>query len=291
MNVVSKYHIRKGDISAMVSLTKDSAKVLNKFGADRFEEVSIEADYFMHAVNYHTSMLDKAYKNVVQVDKLRQKEAETTDKVIMEGWRPDVLAAVFEFDSLLVCTRALLDRLVQVLKTPINQTLPKSITDLIKKYSQLKQNPLANLLISAWEGWGKKVTDYRDCLLHYWTFYEGLNAIFNFGEGREILIPDNPEANTTNKFIYDKKISLINYAKEINNNCQILTQSLFRQIFELLLKEEFGEGVKITYWDVIPKTDNEYLLLIKRKYSIELSPGLAVDNIGNKFRIKRILKL
>ena len=134
------------------------------------------------------------------------------------------MATVFEFDSVLICARSMFDRLVRVLETPLSQELPQSIRDFVRKGVPLLDRPICRELTEAWEKWGQQAADYRDCLLHFWTFHQGTYGIFSSNEKRELLIPDNPEVRSRAKFSYDKKVMLVDYALEIKRKSESLVE-------------------------------------------------------------------
>lgn len=278
------YNIEKGDLSALAEYSADSAKVLHKYGAHRFDSVCREVIYFMEAVEYHAVMLKEWHEKVLEVDKEKSQRLEIQGGGWFAGTRDDVKATVFELDSILVCARSMFDRLVRVLETPVSQQLPQSINDFIKKRKDLLGQPLCKELIEAWKGWGQRIADYRDCLLHYWTLAKGQSDFLSLTKERELLLPDEPTIRSIANFSYEKKIRIVDYSSEIKQKTKLLVESIFRQVFEFLVAEEFGDRVHYTYWEDVPLVS---IKEIKGSYEIPLSPGIVEDAKGNVTRFKR----
>lgn len=286
---VAAYHLMRGDLVALAGFSAESARVLGKRGADTFLYTCGEARYFLLAIEYHTSNIEQWYNIIKEADKqMAQKMPKDKDIYYAEPWRQDVMATVFEFDAELVCVRTLFDRLVQVLQTPLSIQLPRSIKNFIKKTNGEVNHPLSRQLKKAWEDWGTQSADYRDCLIHYCRLHFGLDEFFTRTKSRKLLIPDNPEDRARKTFCYEKQIQLIDYAFEISKRCHQLTTSLFEQIFELLITEEFSNSAEFTYWDKFPEVDTKR---IKGSYKLLVSPGLICDNEGQKIRIPRYVRL
>lgn len=290
MKMVASYHLMRGDLSSLAAYSADSARVLGKRGADKLIYASGEVRYFLLATDYHAANLEEWLKCISETDKKAiQNASKGKDVFYSESWRLDVMAAVFEFDAELVCVRTIFDRLVRVLETPLSSELPISIKDFVKRTDGEMRNPLSKQLKKAWEDWGVKAKDYRDCFLHYWTFHTDLERFFSkTGRNRELIIPDNPEERSRDKFRYKKQIKLVNYARDINKRCVELTESIFEQIFERLVAEEFGNSATFTYWDEDPEVDVKQ---IKGAHKLLISPGLVCDASGKKIRVPRYVKL
>lgn len=285
---VASYHILRGDLTALAHFSEESARVLGKRGADTFLHTCGQARYFLLATDYHSQNIVQWHKIVKDTDNKMAQEEEDKNIFLSISPRLDVMATVFEFDSVLVCVRTLFDRLIQVLQTPFSMQLPISTTDFIKRTSGEMNHPLSQQLKKAWEDWGAKSAAYRDCMIHYSTLPTGLEGFFTKTQSRKLLIPDNPEGRSRTRFSYKKQIQLVDYALEMYQRCNQLTTSLFEQIFELLITEEFGDSAEFTYWDELPKINIER---ISGTHKLLISPGLVCDNAGKKIRIPRYVKL
>lgn len=269
-----EFNLRKGDISSLSTLIADSAKVLGKLGADRFEETSTEVVYFVYSVMYHTDMLRQAHHALLSLDReQRQRMKDSPDgmKYYAFLWTPDTLATLFEFDSLLVCVRSLFDRLLQALKTSVNMPVPSSMNDLRgSKAASLRSHPLMDYLLSEWSQWGERAKDYRDCLLHYWTIHE--HPILDVDDERRLLVPDNPDVKSKLKFTYSKRVALVDYAQDIALRSMAMVVAMFERMLSDHISEEFGDQCEIVYWDVLPEVDSS---MITADHQVDISPGLV----------------
>jgi hypothetical protein len=75
---------------------------------------------------------------------------------------------------------------------------------------------LAEQIQLNWSQFGKKITDYRDCIQHYVPidFGSGSSFMTRLQGGVwsvSFLIPDNPEARSQRQFKFEKQIDLLTY--------------------------------------------------------------------------------
>ncbi len=262
----------------------DSARMLGKRGASGFDSILADAQFFALAVDHHATAVQEAYSRVESSDREIAAEAKAAGQFIIEINNPDVLKVLFEFNGVLVSARALLDRLVRVLQTPLDNELPSSIRKLCNR-REAYSDKLVDILSEAYDTWGVRLLEYRDCLLHFWYFDQGLSALFHKdGSGRFFFIPDNPGARSPLKFRYDEKTTPADYAGRTQERCAHLANDIYRSIFERFLEEEFGDRVRVRYWEEVPAIDTSAL---RRRHVIELSPGYSDDEVGSRFRLRR----
>lgn len=81
---------------------------------------------------------------------------------------------------------------------------------------------LKDRLNLSWDKFGKKINDYRDCIQHYAPLHPGItnvdmmrlqNGVWSIS----LIIPDNPEVRSQNKYKYDSKIDALKYGWELTN--------------------------------------------------------------------------
>lgn len=185
---------------------KDFYKVYNLF-------------YIAGAVAYHCKVLTKIYRNIcVAFSRFPLPEANTSDTAMLSRQNE----AYYEFDALVTAARRVYDASRDILWEhfgPGKGSVPKSFKKCVPQCSGLPEQ-LKNRLITSWDTYEEKITNYRNCIQHISPIDFGFSSarlmrIKNDIWSVSLLIPDNPEVKSREKLKYFSDIDALSYSWEI----------------------------------------------------------------------------
>jgi hypothetical protein len=119
-------------------------------------------------------------------------------------------------------------------------SVPSSFPKTLKACNNLPDS-LASRLDKSWSTFGKKVTEYRDCLQHYCPIgrelpYAHMQRLQGGVWSTSIWIPDNPEARSQREYRYDSRIDALTYGWQITNEILDVARSIIKEIPEKVTK-------------------------------------------------------
>lgn len=178
-----------------------------------------EVIYLLEAVGYHCSNLAISYARIRKryVRLTRMTGHGDSDHSSLEG----VNDVWYEIDALLTAARRTLDISRFVMWQAYGSgTCPRNFHATLTSCKKMPQDLQARLS-KLWDHYGRKLTDYRDCIQH--------NASLTRGFGGEIfldkrahgvwlvsaILPDNPEIRSQSNFTYNNRIDVLDYAYQI----------------------------------------------------------------------------
>lgn len=238
-SVYTKYHVRPILLTSsyssehsmlLPSLPMRSLDVeLSELDNKNLEDISFQhlsnLIYSMGAMLYHCKQLAEVYCEVCRsFVSFPFGQLEKYDKAIYSE-NPETY---FEFDALVTDVIRLYEVLRYVIwikfGTPKNH-VPRSYKDMLKKIpSQKKDFPplLFNRLKDNWSIIGDRAKKYRDCLQHNSPIIRGrpyvrMSRLGDKVWSAAIWLPDNPEAKSQVKFIYDSEIDALTYGWELTS--------------------------------------------------------------------------
>lgn len=143
------------------------------------------------------------------------------------------LNLIFEFESLVTAVRRTYEYARYIIWGEFSgssNNTPRSFEQTLKSCKKLPQD-LQFRLASSWEQYGKKVTEYRDCIQHYVCISGGFPRIrMDRLEGDvwacSALIPDNPEARSHRSFKYDTNIDALQYGWQVTEEILQVTRTI-----------------------------------------------------------------
>lgn len=180
--------------------------------------------YILRSVSHHCQRLAEDYSHIRRDFSAieRPPSERKTDKVLFSA----NYSPWFEFDALVTAVRRAYDSTRYILWSAFgnNGGCPNSFA---RTYTRCHQLPsyLKEKLDTSWNKHGVKITDYRDNVQHYANMDFGMGSvemvlINDFLWGTNVLLPDNPEAQSRKKFQYKKRVDAITYGWEIA--CEVL---------------------------------------------------------------------
>jgi len=161
-----------------------------------------------------------------------QAEREFPDGVSLQLTRGDVLKVFWEFEAFAQNIRSALDTLVRLVAPSYLQPVPTSISRLSR--SSFTDEAAAELR-AAWTGWGQRLGDYRDCVVHYTPltlepFIRGSKVGGKWRVG--CYLPDNPSAKHVDRFRFGGQLDVVVYSAATLRNLDRLAS----KVAELLLR-------------------------------------------------------
>jgi hypothetical protein len=160
-----------------------------------------------------------------------QVNGELTDGAALNVSRWDVTRVFWEFEAFAQNIRSALDTLVRLVAPCYPQPVPTSIS----KFSRRGfPNEVAAQLVAAWTGWGHRLAEYRDCVVHYTPL-----ALEPFMLGRKehgkwrvgCYLPDNPSAKHVDRFRFSSQLDVLVYSERVLKSLDRLAS----KVAELLL--------------------------------------------------------
>jgi hypothetical protein len=132
--------------------------------------------------------------------------------------------AYWELDALLTAARRAYDASRYILWSvfgPNKGGLPSNFKKTLPACSKLPPE-LRNTLELSWQGYGERLTDYRDCVIHYAPIAFGLGTAWmqklDGGVWSVLMrIPDNPEAQSQSAFTFAQGLDALTYGWELSN--------------------------------------------------------------------------
>lgn len=178
--------------------------------------------YVAAAVVYHCKRLADVYAAIaLEIVRISSIQGHGDAPCISFGYQ---LEPYFELDALLTATRRAYDASRYLLWSvfgPNKGGIPSNFKKTIPSCSKLPSE-LRETLENSWQAYGERLTDYRDCIIHY--------APINFGMGTASMqkleggvwsvlmrIPDNPEAKSQSAFTFAKGLDALSYGWELAN--------------------------------------------------------------------------
>ena len=239
-SVYTKYHVRPILLTSsyyssehsmlLPSLPMRSLDVeLSELDNKNLEDISFQhlsnLIYSMETMLYHCKQLAEVYCRICRsFVSFPFGYLKKVDKVILGG-NPETY---FEFDALVTDVIRLYEVLRYVIwikfGTPKNR-VPRSYGDMLKKIpSRKKDFPslLFDRLNDNWSTIGDRAKKYRDCLQHNSPVIQGrsyvrMSRLDDKVWSASIWLPDNPEAKSQVKFIYDSEIDALTYGWELTS--------------------------------------------------------------------------
>ena len=134
------------------------------------------------------------------------------------------LEPYFELDALLTGARRAYDASRYLLWSAFGSTkggVPSNFKKTLAVCSKLPPE-LRGILEESWCNYGERLTDYRDCIIHYTPIDFGMGSAsmnkLDSGVWSVMMrIPDNPEAKSKSAFTYAKNLDALTYGWELSN--------------------------------------------------------------------------
>jgi len=169
--------------------------------------------YVVRAVEYHCIQLAEAYRRVARIAS-RLPPSEWRGSVFLVGQ----YGPYYEFDSLITTARRAYDTLRYLLWKkfgPRKGSIPRNFEGTISRCEGLP-NEVRTRLETSWSTWGKTITEYRDCILHYSPVGYGSSNVLMSPLTRNLFsislfIPDNPSVRSMRNFTYKSRIDALSY--------------------------------------------------------------------------------
>ena len=81
---------------------------------------------------------------------------------------------------------------------------------------------MRDILEESWQVYGERLTDYRDCIIHYTPIDFGMSTanMHKLDDGIwsvMMRIPDNPETKSKSAFTFAKGLDALTYGWELSN--------------------------------------------------------------------------
>lgn len=138
----------------------------------------------------------------------------------------------YEFDALITAAR----RAYEALRHPLWKAFgnrgpcPRSFETVLTSAKILPE--LQAVLQQSWESYGRKLKDYRDCIVHYVPIDYGTSQIQLFSIpgniwGLQVPIPDNPDAKSKREFRFNSRLDALTYGWELANEILKLATAVF----------------------------------------------------------------
>ncbi|HOR18516.1 MAG TPA: hypothetical protein PLE10_01630 [Brevefilum sp.] len=210
--------IQREDIYLDSILTQVIPKSLEK---DPFISSLFDIKYIVGAVIYHCKQLAEIYSSICYLGTRVVDISHTdSDKFVFGNFSEPH----YEFDALITAARRAYDTTRYILWNvfgPGKGSIPASFPKVISHCTKIPPS-LITRLNNSWEDYGRKMTDYRDCIQHYSPLSRGITSINmlrldEFVWSMSIYIPDNPEVRSLEKFRISKKIDALTYGWELTN--------------------------------------------------------------------------
>jgi hypothetical protein len=195
-------------------------------------------DYLSNALAYHLEALARNYESAR--DRFQEVSlipgAELSDEVNF-SYQPE---PYFEFDAVITAARRAYDScryLLWRIWGPAKSSVPSSFSRTIPLCRKLDPAVRDNL-ISSWDRYGRRLTDYRDCIQHYVPVDFGLATMFM----KQVIprvwsasarIPDNPEARSKPAFRFTRHLDALSFAWEVAIEVH--------RVMDLVLQQGYGE--------------------------------------------------
>ena len=193
-------------------------------------------EYVVGAVGYHCERLALISSEVCREFAAIRLRMESDSSVANFGF---TAAAYYEFDALVTAGR----RVYEMLRYPIWQAFgnggrscPRSFPETLPKCKKLPVD-LANRLQGSWDSFGKKTTEYRDCIQHnspvdFGISYAHMVRLPNGVWTALFLIPENPEVKSRREFKYNLVVNLnaLSFGWELANELLELSIEVVNQL-------------------------------------------------------------
>lgn len=183
--------------------------------------LSLPLMYTAGAVVHHCTQLAVAYSNIcASYFELKQlPESAPTSVLEVHGTytSSETAAAWYELDALLTAARRTYDATRFLLWQAFGSgdSVPRNFIRAVRACTKLPPHLRAELQRS-WTTNCEKLTDYRDCLMHYAPLNPGMaEARMTRVDGRtwtmSALLPDNPETKSAERFTFARRLDALAY--------------------------------------------------------------------------------
>jgi hypothetical protein len=177
-----------------------------------------DLQYLLGAVAHHCKKLAEIYSDICHVhDCLPMPRTAHTPTILgrfQEPW--------YEFDALITAARRTYDSMRHVVWSNYGSkgSTPRSLTATLRDCGTRIPATLRDRLEESWDRYGKKLTDYRDCIQHYVSLDFAMASIVmrRISNGpctAFVRIPDNPETRSRRDFQYKLDLDAQTYGWEI----------------------------------------------------------------------------
>ncbi len=127
----------------------------------------------------------------------------------------------YHFGGFLSAARTAMELMPDLLL--VGEDLPADGDGPPRAVTLLKEGKLAGLvsidfekrLVQDWNEWGKKLADYRNCIVHHRHFFLSHEVVAGFSENDLAMrcpIPDNPEAGPRGEFSFSRNLDVLGYS-------------------------------------------------------------------------------
>lgn len=241
--------VEANESGTLLSTFKKEQELLKAFwDMSKISRKAFRLFFFFGALRHHFCSLIRAYTEIAQENirvveisnpfVLEKKDVFTQKKLCPQwisyvpvselnayttGWQyPESL--FYEMTAFLTSARSLLDSLVPIIKalglhklgSPPNERSYQKFMNKIKLYKLPIR--FETFFIENWASWASKLTDYRDCLLHYEVLSPAsLPYLMTIHSENRIIalqtwLPDNPEEKSVEKYRFDSHMEYLTYA-------------------------------------------------------------------------------
>ncbi len=175
--------------------------------------------YVVRTVVYHCKRLAEVY-SAIALDLVR------ISSIPGYGDAPQAsygfqLEPYFELDALLTAARRAYDTSRYVLWSAFGSNKPGVPSNFTQTLPACGKLP-SELREKSWWNYGERLTDYRDCIIHYTPIDFGMGSatMHKLAGGVwsvMMRIPDNPETNSRSAFTFTKGLDALTYGWELSN--------------------------------------------------------------------------
>ena len=234
------------EMTSLLSQTKENLPLdwqLSKLAEGDWENEAIWYDvfnliYIVGAVIYHCKQLADIYSNIckdyvkryVNVDLAGSRDEDEA----MFGPQP---TGYYEFDALITAAKRTYNTTRYILWKvfgPYDVSVPASFEKTLIKCNRLP-SALAERLNMSWSRFGKKLTDYRDCIQHYisidfWSSTVLMKRLQGGVWSTSLWIPDNPEAKSKGKFKFEERIDSLTYGWNVTSEMLDIVSAIKKEV-------------------------------------------------------------
>lgn len=188
---------------------------------------SINMNYVVGAVVYHCKRLAILYSQITQEYPKSvnlHNENDPSDPYSEQFWASNRPAPFYEIEALITSGKRAFESMRYVIWNDIGKNRthpPKGFFTTLNQCNNLP-NPLKTRLAHSWENFGKKVSNYRDCIQHNFPMSKGWSNLkmdrLKGGIWKcSALLPDKGNAASPDLFTYNLEIDGLTYGWELTN--------------------------------------------------------------------------